>query len=65
MAIADGQLRPSDRVPREQELAARYGYSRTTVRLALGDLQLLGLVVVYWPRGTFVSDRIVVGRHRA
>lgn len=46
-----------DMLPSERELSERYGLSRTTVRLALRELERLGLVVRQHGRGTFVSDR--------
>ena len=53
----DHEYRPGDLIPSERELSARYGLSRTTVRLALQELERLGLVVRQHGRGTFVADR--------
>lgn len=51
------EYRPGDLIPSERELSERYGLSRTTVRLALQELERLGLVVRQHGRGTFVADR--------
>lgn len=51
------EYRPGDLMPSERELSERYGLSRTTVRLALQELERLGLVVRQHGRGTFVADR--------
>ncbi len=51
------EYRPGDLLPSERELSDRYGLSRTTVRLALQELERLGLVVRQHGRGTFVADR--------
>lgn len=51
------EFRPGDLMPSERELSDRYGLSRTTVRLALQELERLGLVVRQHGRGTFVADR--------
>ena len=41
----DHEYRAGDMIPSERELSERYGLSRTTVRLALQELERLGLVV--------------------
>lgn len=41
--ISDGALLPGDRIPSQDELSARHGVSRTTVRKALGVLEHAGL----------------------
>ena len=51
------EYRPGDLMPSERELSERYGLSRTTVRLALQELEQLGMVVRQHGRGTFVADR--------
>ena len=53
----DHEYRPGDLMPTERALTERYGNSRTTVRLALQELERLGLVIRQHGRGTFVADR--------
>ncbi len=45
-AVFDDRLRPGDVVGSEQELAARFGVSRITVRDALRTLSAMGLVTI-------------------
>lgn len=49
-----GLLKPGDRLPGEFELVRLHGMSRTTVRLALGELERGGLVERRQGRGTYV-----------
>lgn len=52
--IADGTFREGDRLPSENELCRSYGYSRQTVRQALGLLENKGLLSRRRGSGTFV-----------
>ncbi|MGI6229972.1 MAG: GntR family transcriptional regulator [Tractidigestivibacter sp.] len=56
--IENGEYGPGDLLPSERELCETYGLSRTTVRLALAELENLGLVVRQHGRGTFVSSAV-------
>ncbi len=47
---------PHDKLPSERELTAQYGVSRTTVRLALQELENRGSIYRRHGKGTFVSD---------
>ena len=47
------------RLPPEQELAARFGVNRHTVRRAIAELETEGLVRTEHGRGTFVLDGFV------
>ncbi len=53
--IERGEWRPGDLIPGEQDLQDTYKISRTTVRQALRELELEGLVTRYRGRGTFVA----------
>ncbi|MEA2295400.1 MAG: GntR family transcriptional regulator [Solirubrobacteraceae bacterium] len=59
--IADGVLKPGQRLGTERELAASYGVSRSTLRDALEALESRGAVRRVSGRGggTFVADRKV------
>lgn len=57
--IADGELKPGDRLPAEAELRVHYGVSRATVRQALDALERDGLVERQVGRGTFVQATAV------
>lgn len=56
-AIESGQWQPNQLLPSEPELARKFGVSRTTVRLAIGDLAASGYVVRKQGRGTYVAER--------
>ena len=53
--ILEGLLKPGDRVPPERELASIAGISRTSVRDALRDLEMRGLIDRKPGRGTIVK----------
>ena len=55
--IAEGRLRPGDRIPTEAQLIERFGVSRTPVRQALLDLVHRGLVQRRGGKGTFVAPQ--------
>lgn len=72
--VLSGRLEPDSQLPSENELAAKYGVSRPTVRRALALLRGEGLIVTKQGRGAFVRPAGVVGitvtgsnyrRHRA
>jgi GntR family transcriptional regulator len=53
--IADGGLRGGDQLPTEDDLIARFGVSRITVRRAIQNLVSRGLVEIRRGKGTFVA----------
>ena len=54
-AIVDGQFKLGAMIP-EETLASQFGVSRTPVREALNQLQLLGLVTIRPQRGSYVFE---------
>ncbi len=54
--IVEGEIRPGDKLPSENELSATYHVSRQTVRKALQILQGEGYVYAEHGRGTFCSE---------
>jgi GntR family transcriptional regulator len=55
-AIADGTWAPGIQLPAEDGLMTRFGVSRTTVRKAIQNLAIRGLVEIRRGKGTFVSE---------
>jgi GntR family transcriptional regulator len=53
--ITSNELQPGDIFPTEEQLQKSYQLSRTTVRQALKELEIEGLVSRHRGRGTFVS----------
>lgn len=53
--IAQGKLRPGDRLLPERELCERLGVSRHSLREALRSLEMLGMIDVRRGQGAFVS----------
>ena len=54
--ILRGILRPGERLPAERELSERLGVSRPSLREALADLQVSGLLTSRAGAGVFVAD---------
>lgn len=52
--IQSEELRSGDRLPAERDMAQRFGVSRTTLRDAIRDLELLGLLKVRQGNGSTV-----------
>lgn len=57
--IARGRLGPRSRLPSENELMARFGVSRITVRGAIARLAKAGVVEARQGKGTFVAGPVV------
>ncbi len=58
--IRDGGYPPGARLPTEADLCRRFGVSRATVRSAVKELDVLGLVRTQHGVGTFVRSRPAV-----
>ena len=54
--IAAGEFAPGDRLPSERELAQLLGVGRNSVREALRQLELLGLIVSRRGDGTYIRE---------
>lgn len=54
--MAEGELKPGDRLLSERDLAERLQVSRPSVREAIRSLQLMGFVEIRRGGGTFVRD---------
>lgn len=55
--ISDGNYRPGDRIPTEQELAQRFGVGRSSIREAIKVFEHLGVLEAKAAKGTFVRER--------
>lgn len=55
-SITSGELQPGDLFPTEEQLQDEFQLSRTTIRQALKELEIEGLVSRYRGRGTFVTQ---------
>lgn len=53
--ILDGRYAPSAKFPSEQQLVRRFGFARTTVRLALDRLKASGMLETRNGSGTYLS----------
>jgi GntR family transcriptional repressor for pyruvate dehydrogenase complex len=54
--IANGTLRPGDRLPSEPELARQVQVGRTSLREALRKLATLGVIEIVRGKGTFIRE---------
>jgi DNA-binding LacI/PurR family transcriptional regulator len=62
LAINDQAIKVGDQLPTEVQLSAQYGVSRSTVRLALKELEDAGLITRTRSRGTFLTRRMPAKR---
>jgi GntR family transcriptional regulator len=53
--ISDGVLKPGDALPTEMEIAEDLGISRMTVRRAIAELSISGMIYTQKGKGTFVA----------
>ncbi len=61
--IQDGDLKPGEKLPSEDQLAAEFGVSRMTMRRSLDDLINAGLIYRRHGLGTFVSKTTIERDH--
>lgn len=55
-AIAEGKLKPGQKLPSEHSLASSFGVSRSVVREAISQLRYEGLIKSFQGLGVFVSE---------
>ncbi|HHY48038.1 MAG TPA: FadR family transcriptional regulator [Firmicutes bacterium] len=58
-SIAEGRLRPGDRLPPERELATQFGVGRPAVREALSALEMMGIIAIQPGQGAYVRHLAV------
>ena len=58
MIVVERALAPGEKLPNEVELSQRLGVSRATLREAIRDLTVQGVLEVRRGKGTFVSSRV-------
>ena len=56
--VVEKKLVPGEKLPNELELAQQLNVSRATLREALRDLTVQGVLEVHRGRGTFVSEKV-------
>lgn len=54
--IAEGHLKPGDRLPSERELVERFQVSRASIREAISALEMMGLIEVRSGEGTYIRQ---------
>ncbi len=54
--VAEGQLKPGDRLPSERELVERFQVSRASIREAISALEMMGLIEVRSGEGTYIRE---------
>ncbi len=60
-----GDLQPGDRLPSEHELAARFDFSRQTIRHAIGTLETEGWLERRQGSGTYATAKSLTAKRRA
>lgn len=63
--IADHTFAVNEKIPSENELAAQFGYSRQTIRQAIGILQNEGILKRVQGSGTYVTGSATLPKHAA
>jgi len=56
LLVAEGQLKPGDRLPSERELVERFQVSRASIREAISALEMMGLIEVRAGEGTYIRQ---------
>ena len=56
LLIADGKLKPGDKLLAERELADRFQVSRASVREAIRTLEMLGVIDIRPGEGTYIRE---------
>lgn len=59
--ISSGEFEPGSQLPGENELSARFGVSRSTLREAIRSLSAAGVLTVQRGKGTFVAENFKAG----
>ena len=54
--MANGELKPGDKLPPEPQLMDQFGVGRSSIREAIGALELIGLITVRPGHGTHITD---------
>lgn len=58
--IASGKYKINEKIPGENELAAKFGVSRPTIREAIKIFSYLGILISHSGRGTYVGNQSTI-----